>query len=76
MNIDQIEILRIVDEARDRLVVERAQLCRHEMDKILAVCQQRRTELQRILEQCRAWEQQRSAIELWLAEGIYPFFAV
>uniref|UniRef100_A0A915DTQ2 Dystrophin n=1 Tax=Ditylenchus dipsaci TaxID=166011 RepID=A0A915DTQ2_9BILA len=69
LNIDQIEVLRIVDEAKDKLVIERAQLARQGMDKILVVCQRRKLELQHILEQCRSWEQLRGQIELWLTDA-------
>lgn len=65
----QLEIIRVLSEAKDRLIVERAQICSAEMDRVLGVCRKRKGELQKILEQCRIWEQLRSAIEHWLNEG-------
>lgn len=70
IQIHQLEIIRVLDEARDRLIVERAQLCSSEMERVLCVCKRRKGELQKILEQCRIWEQLRAAIELWLNEGM------
>lgn len=63
-------MLRVIDEASDRLVLERAHSCNQKMDKVLELCERRRIELQTILEKCRAWEQFRLSIELWIVEGL------
>lgn len=65
--------MRVIDEASDRLVLERAQTCNQKMDKVLELCERRRTELQTILEECRAWEQLRMSIEFWISEGFLFF---
>lgn len=56
------------------MVQERANLCSREMDKVLDMCQRRKVDLQRILEQSRIWEELRLSIETWLNEGIYLIF--
>jgi hypothetical protein len=69
IQIHELEIIRVLDDARDRLIVERAQLCASEMERVLGVCKRRKGELQKILEQCRIWEQLRGSVELWLNNG-------
>ncbi|KAL3082936.1 hypothetical protein niasHS_010738 [Heterodera schachtii] len=69
IHINLMEIVRVLERAKDRLIIERAQLCATEMERVLAICKRRKTELQHILEQCRIWEQLRSSIELWLADA-------
>ena len=66
IQIHELEIIRVLDDARDRLIVHRAQLCASEMERVLGVCKRRKGELQKILEQCRIWEQLRGSVELWL----------
>lgn len=73
MEINQIEIRRIVDEAKDRLILERAQLCGQEMEKILHLCQRRKTDLQRMLEKSRIWGELRISTENWLNDGLFNY---
>lgn len=69
IQVHQLEIIRVLFDANERLIVERAQLCSAEMDRVLCVCKRRKGELQKILEQCRIWERLRGSIEVWLIEG-------
>uniref|UniRef100_A0A914HK11 Dystrophin n=1 Tax=Globodera rostochiensis TaxID=31243 RepID=A0A914HK11_GLORO len=69
IQIHHLEIVRVLESAKDRLIIERAQLCTTEMERILGTCKKRKAELQHILEQCRIWEQFRSSIELWLTDA-------
>uniref|UniRef100_A0A183C715 Calponin-homology (CH) domain-containing protein n=1 Tax=Globodera pallida TaxID=36090 RepID=A0A183C715_GLOPA len=69
IQIHHLEIVRVLEGAKDRLIIERAQLCTTEMERILGTCKRRKAELQHILEQCRIWEQLRSSIELWLTDA-------
>lgn len=68
--------MRVISEGHDRLVLERAQSCNQKMDKVLELCERRRNELQTILEECRAWEQLRLSIEIWIDEGFIYFFLI
>lgn len=63
-------MVHILDDSKDKLVRERAEHCRQDMEKVLNQCQRRKGELQRILEESRAWEQLRNAAELWLVDGM------
>ncbi|KAI6226090.1 Discontinuous actin hexagon [Aphelenchoides besseyi] len=69
MNTHRLEIDRIKDQSDDRLIVQRAELCLNEMDRLLVMCQRRKAELGELLHQSRQWDQQRSEVELWLSEG-------
>lgn len=69
LNVNKLEMVHILDDSKDKLVRERAEHCRHDMEKVLNQCQRRKGELQRILEESRAWEQLRNAAELCLVDG-------
>lgn len=66
-----MEIIKVLDEAKDKLIIERAQICSFEMERIFGLCKRRKGDLQKILEQCRLWEQLHASLELWLNQGIY-----
>jgi len=43
------------------------------MERILGLCKRRKGDLQKLLEQCRLWEQLRASLELWLNQGRRKF---
>ncbi|KAL7074907.1 hypothetical protein ACQ4LE_005861, partial [Meloidogyne hapla] len=69
IQIHQLEIIKVLDEAKDRLIIERTQICSAEMERILGLCKRRKGDLQKLLEQCRLWEQLRGSLELWLNQA-------
>uniref|UniRef100_A0A1I8AEX5 KASH domain-containing protein n=1 Tax=Steinernema glaseri TaxID=37863 RepID=A0A1I8AEX5_9BILA len=69
MKLRQCDLLKILDESREPLVTERAQMCRHELDRVMTQCQRRKAQLNKMLDTGRNWEAQRNSIEIWLTEG-------
>ncbi|CAK5089037.1 unnamed protein product [Meloidogyne enterolobii] len=69
IQINQLEIIKVLDEAKDKLIIERTQICSAEMERILGLCKRRKGDLQKLLEQCRLWEQLRASLELWLNQA-------
>ena len=51
LKIQNFEVIRVLNETEDSLVLERAQSCTQEMEKVLEMCCRRKLELQNLLEQ-------------------------
>ncbi|TKR92162.1 hypothetical protein L596_006870 [Steinernema carpocapsae] len=69
MKLRQCDILKILDDSREDVVRDRAQLCRHDLERVMGQCQRRKCLLNKMVDTSRTWEASKNAIEIWLTEG-------
>ncbi|KAK0429407.1 hypothetical protein QR680_011365 [Steinernema hermaphroditum] len=69
MKLRQCDVLKILDESRESVVRDRADMCRHELERVVSQCQRRKCQLNKMVDTTRNWEALRNAIEIWLTEG-------
>lgn len=69
LGVHKLEMNQILTKTEEPEISDKGIQCLHDLERILESCKKRKTELSEMLAQSKIWEQTRSEMELWLAEG-------
>uniref|UniRef100_A0A915ACG1 Dystrophin n=1 Tax=Parascaris univalens TaxID=6257 RepID=A0A915ACG1_PARUN len=69
LKIRHLELIRILDESQTRTVREKTEFTLGEWNRVLSECQRRKSQLKKMADESRAWEQLRCSVQLWLNDA-------
>uniref|UniRef100_F1KPP3 Dystrophin-1 n=1 Tax=Ascaris suum TaxID=6253 RepID=F1KPP3_ASCSU len=69
LKIRHLELIRILDESQTRAVREKTEFTLGEWNRVLSECQRRKSQLKKMADESRAWEQLRCSVQLWLNDA-------
>lgn len=73
LKIRHLELIRILDESQTRAVREKTEFTLGEWNRVLSECQRRKSQLKKMADESRAWEQLRCSVQLWLNDAQQRF---